>query len=209
MEDTLLKIVNCAFDLFTKYGIRSITMDDISSKLGISKKTLYQCIPNKADLVKKIIESHIESDYKIVEEIKSKPKNAIEEMVAIGKYVYKQLKLLNITTLYDLKKHYLNSWELLENHKNNFVYTVIAQNIENGIKEGLYRKDINISIAAHFYITKSQILSEDTFFEAHNLTPADIYFELLKHHLYGIASKKGLEYLEKNIENIKNQRNVN
>ncbi|MEM1220215.1 MAG: helix-turn-helix domain-containing protein, partial [Bacteroidota bacterium] len=38
--------------LFLRYGIRSVTMDDISKEMGISKKTLYQYVDNKADLIR-------------------------------------------------------------------------------------------------------------------------------------------------------------
>jgi len=41
------RILTKAENLFFKYGVKSISMDDLSRELGISKKTLYQSVDNK------------------------------------------------------------------------------------------------------------------------------------------------------------------
>jgi AcrR family transcriptional regulator len=43
--------------LFKKYGIKSITMDDIARELGMSKKTLYQLVSEKNELVDIVLTS--------------------------------------------------------------------------------------------------------------------------------------------------------
>ena len=53
-------IINKARELFMRYGIRNITMDKLSGELGISKKTLYQKIPNKSQLIQRIIKTFVE-----------------------------------------------------------------------------------------------------------------------------------------------------
>ena len=44
-------LLNNISTLFKKYGVKSVTMDDIASEFGISKKTLYQHFENKTDVV--------------------------------------------------------------------------------------------------------------------------------------------------------------
>ena len=91
MNSTLDKILDTSLQLFVKYGIRSVSMDDIARNMGMSKKTLYQYIDNKADLVKKGVERHLTMECEFVETIFKDDKNAIDEMVEIGNFVYQKL----------------------------------------------------------------------------------------------------------------------
>ena len=54
------EIIHQVAELFRDFGIKSLTMDDISSSLGISKKTLYKYVSDKNDLVNKVIKASIE-----------------------------------------------------------------------------------------------------------------------------------------------------
>src|SRR6202000_2790704 len=60
--DVKERILSKAADLFMRYGIRSITMDEIASQLGISKKTIYQFFTDKDDLVSAVIEREISAN---------------------------------------------------------------------------------------------------------------------------------------------------
>ena len=51
MNEQKDKILAASWEMFFQYGFKSVTMDDIASKLGISKKTLYQFFSNKKELI--------------------------------------------------------------------------------------------------------------------------------------------------------------
>ena len=57
--DTKQRIQEKANDLFRRYGIKSITMDEIATQLGVSKKTLYQYFSDKDELVEAIVKNTI------------------------------------------------------------------------------------------------------------------------------------------------------
>ena len=59
MNEELKNIMLKVRDLYRKYGIKSITMDDVARELGISKKTLYHFVTDKDDLVGKFIDNEI------------------------------------------------------------------------------------------------------------------------------------------------------
>ena len=189
--------------------MRSVSMDDIARVLGISKKTLYQHIDNKADLIKKTIQAYLEEEQKSVSKIHDAAENAIDEMVAIANFVSKHLKTMHPTAMYDIQKYYPDCWQLLEQHKNKFVYNCIAQNIERGIKEGLYRQNTQPKIIAKIYISHFEVFSDTSFFMQQELEPLAVFTEIFKYHIYGIASKQGIEYLQKNIDKIKLNQYVN
>ncbi len=205
----LNKILHTSFQLFTKYGVRSVSMDDIARELGMSKKTLYQYIDNKADLIKRTLQVYFKQEECSVAKNHETSENAIEEMVAIANFVSQHLKRMNPTAMYDIRKYYPDSWQLVEEHKNKFVYHCITKNIERGIQEGLYRKNTQAKIIAKVYISHFEIFSDSSFFIEQELHPLTAYKEMFKYHIYGIASKKGIEYLQKNIDKIKLNQYVN
>ena len=72
------KILAKSEELFLKYGLKSVTMDDLAKQLGVSKKTLYQFVDNKADLIQQIILGHIESEKALMVRLKLESADAIE-----------------------------------------------------------------------------------------------------------------------------------
>ncbi|MEO1713366.1 MAG: helix-turn-helix domain-containing protein, partial [Bacteroidota bacterium] len=97
--------------LFLRYGIRSVTMDDISKEMGISKKTLYQYVDNKADLIRRILYQTLQEEKAAQEKISQAAQDAIQEMIGIVKHVTKMLSMVPPSTLYDMQKYYRESWE--------------------------------------------------------------------------------------------------
>ena len=49
------RITEKANELFMRYGVRSVSMDDIAAQLGMSKKTLYQYYTDKEELVDAVL----------------------------------------------------------------------------------------------------------------------------------------------------------
>ncbi len=83
--DIKKKILKAAENLFMKYGVRSISMDDISRHLSVSKKTLYQHFADKEDIVSMACQAHIETMATQFLEITRNSKNAIDELAKISR----------------------------------------------------------------------------------------------------------------------------
>ena len=80
MNEDLKNILLKVHELYTKYGIKSITMDDVATDMGISKKTLYQFVTDKDDLVGKFIDLEIELRQEEIVKCFNTGCNAIEEL---------------------------------------------------------------------------------------------------------------------------------
>ena len=128
--ETVNKIVEKSMELFMQYGLRSISMDDVARTLGISKKTLYQYVDNKADLIQKGMIKHIEEEKMILTEIHHSAENAIDEMIKTSQYVSQTLQKVNPSVIHDLQKYYQSSWELMESLHFQHTYFLIKNNIE-------------------------------------------------------------------------------
>jgi len=170
-------------------------MDDLSSKLGISKKTLYQVVDNKEDLVMKVIENHIELQNEAMNNIRSQELNAIEEMMEFAKYIIDLLKNLKPGVAYDLQKYYPSAWKKIETLHFDTVDKIILENVEKGIKEGVYRKNVNPEIISRFYVTLAIQITNEKLFPSKKLKMEALVREFISYHFYGIASLEGFKKL--------------
>lgn len=182
-----------------RYGIKSVTMDDIAREMGISKKTLYQYVPNKADLIEQIFQAHITEEKCMTEEIRSTSSDALEEMLRIGRYVVEKLRSMSPTTVYDLRKYYGSIWKKMEAQMKQHVYGVISDNIGRGIQQGIYRSELDPDIIARLYVGKSVLVADEDVFEIGDYDLATLHQEYIRYHIHGIASEKGRQLLAKHL----------
>ncbi len=190
-------ILNAAHILFFKYGIKSVTMDDIAKHLGMSKKTIYQFFPDKNEVVKSVFKETMLTNKCEFQEITLKSRNAIEEIFEIIKHMENMFTKMNPNLFYDLQKYHQDTWQLFRNFKEKFILETVETNIRKGIKEGLYRKDINIKVIARFRIEQVEFAMNPTIFPPDKYNFADVQTALLDHYLHGIATLKGHKLINK------------
>ena len=142
------KIVVGAADLFMRYGVRSVTMDDVARELGMSKKTLYQSFSNKDELILEVTKSHIAEEKKEFGDIHSESSDAIDELQQLTVCMRKHMANLNPSLLFDLQKYHPSSWQMFLDFKATFIQSQVRENIERGIEEGVYRSSLNADVLA-------------------------------------------------------------
>jgi AcrR family transcriptional regulator len=181
--------------LFLRFGVKSQTMDDISRELGISKKTLYQMVENKDDLVRKVLIHHISREKTECLEAASKASNAIEEILIVIESNSRELAQMKANVLYDLQKYHRDAWELIRAFHHDFVFKTVTTNLERGRTEGLYRSDFDIEILAKLHLATIFQLFDDTIFPTNTFPRVVVFREYMMHFLHGIVSHQGLSYL--------------
>lgn len=194
------QILKKSEDLFLRYGLKSVTMDDIARQLGMSKKTLYQYVENKTDLVSKIMIAHIEEEKMMMEEVSANSGDAIEEMLKVARHAIRQLRKLSPTLVYDLQKYYQDIWILVQKLHQEHGQLMIRENIERGIEQGVYRPDVNAEILAKVYVMSSFSLVDEDLFPLKDYNKEKLFIEFIKYHIHGIASEKGLELYKKHTQ---------
>ena len=197
-KKTLLKVG----ELYNKYGIKSITMDDVARELGISKKTLYQFVSDKDDLVGKFIENEIEQKREEICKCFGKGLNAIEELFEISLFMNKLIKNQNPTTEYDLKKYYPHHFDRIVKARRERVYNYILLNLRTGKEEGLYRKEMNEEVIAKLYLFRTENVHSTEIFTIEEFTSFKLFLELLIYHIRGISTEKGINILEKKVKEL-------
>jgi len=199
MNEELKNILLKARELYMKYGIKSITMDDVARELGISKKTLYQYVTDKDDLVGKFVDNEISMRQEEICKCFRIGYNAIEELFEISIFMNKLMRNQNSATEYDLKKYYPVHYEKTIKARREGIFNYILVNLKKGINEGLYRKEMNKEVIAKLYLWRSENTHFDELFTIEEFTSIKLFVELINYHVRGIATEKGIMILEKKI----------
>ncbi|MES2628220.1 MAG: TetR/AcrR family transcriptional regulator [Bacteroidota bacterium] len=200
MEEKLSTIIEQSSQLFMKFGIRSLTMDDVAKNLRISKKTLYQFVTDKDDLVNKCIDAACDRDMDHISCIAGKYYNAIDELLAISTFVSGQLNNIHPSIFFDLEKYHPQALAKFEKHRHHSIFGSIKKNIEDGMAQDFYRKDLNAAFTAWIYMSAVDNVLHGDLSYMPNSSMGEVYQEMVRYHLHAMASKKGLEYL-KNLNN--------
>ncbi len=192
-----LGLCDRAEELFLRFGIKSVSMDDISHALSISKKTLYKLVPNKAGLVAKILARHIDEEREFARGIQGKAKDPVHELVLIAIHTTEILKKLSPTAIYDLKKYYPRQWNTMEKGRNKLILEAIKSNLEKGVLKDIYRKDLDTDLLSHLYLRMATFITDEKVFEQPSPGRLQLYNEFIKYHIRGIATQKGIRLLTK------------
>lgn len=191
-ERILLK----AADLFSRYGIRTITMDEIASQLGISKKTIYQFFTDKDDMVAAVIDQEIQRNETECNHFADVAKDAVHQIFLALESLEEMLKYTNPLMLYDLEKHHPRSFLKLREYKYRFLYRILMENIQRGMDEGLYRPDINKDIVAKARIESAFLVFNPDVFPHSRYRISEVNCELAMLFLHGVTIEKGKRLIE-------------
>ncbi len=190
-------------DLFYKYGVKSVSMDDIARLLGISKKTIYKFIENKKDLVMAVVTQHLNEEKEAVEMIKVTAENAIDEMTSIARLVLESLRSIKPTLSFDLKKYHPGAWSLIEKDHFNYIENVIKINIERGISEKYYRANIDPNIYSKLYVGLAKLIVNQESFPPGSYALSELYENVIHYHIHGIMNDKGKKAFNKYLKKVK------
>jgi len=202
-EEKEIAFLQQALSVFMKYGIKSVTMDDMARHLGMSKKTIYNFVKDKNELVHKVLMFQHAGEQKHIEGICALDLNAIDEMFEIGHFVSGMLNEIHPSIHYDLEKYHTEAFHaMLEMHQSS-IYSCIELNLKNGIHEGLYREDLNIDVIAKLYTKRIDNVFDAELFPPEEISFKEVYAVMFRYHILGVASPKGAEYLKKKWAKIK------
>jgi AcrR family transcriptional regulator len=191
------RIVSKAHELFMRYGIRSVSMDEIASNLGISKKTIYQFFTDKDALVEAVVTMELSGSEDDCLKYIENSENPVHEFVMALDMIRDMLRLMNPMLIYDMQKYHPSAFQKLNCYQNEFVYNQIESNLNRGVEEELYRPDINVPILARFRLVSVFALFNPDMFPAGKHTLDEIIREITMNFLYGIVTPKGLKLLNK------------
>lgn len=195
--EPLTKILSASVDLFRQYGFKTITMDDIARRAGISKKTLYQHFANKNEVVQESVTWYQCRLCEQCEEILNSAENAVDAMAKISAMFDHTHKQMNPIGLLELQRFFPEAYQSFRNKLLEKDVEMLRQNIEQGIREGLYREGINADLMARFRLETSLMMFQPNLLVNDRYDLAFVSGELAEHFLYGLMTAKGEKVYQK------------
>jgi len=128
--------------------------------------------------------------------------NAIEELFEISVFMNRMMRERNPATEYDLKKYYPAQYQKIVKARREGTYSYLMLNLRKGKKEGLYRADMDEEVIAKLYLSRSENVHFGEIFTVSEFTSSQLFIELLKYHIRGIATEKGIIELENKIKGL-------
>ncbi|WP_439558452.1 TetR/AcrR family transcriptional regulator [Dyadobacter sp.] len=188
------RIIKSALNLFWRYGIKSVTMDDIARDLGISKRTIYQHYSDKEAILALVIQEELNSQQCELEKLDERAENPIEQLIYSSVQMRETMANMNPTFLYDLKKYYPDAWALFQTYKHEYIIKSLRDNLLKGIELGLYRPEIDVDILALLRVEQVVMGFDPTIFPPRKFDMIHIQMQFLLHFLRGVLSEKGFEF---------------
>ncbi len=190
------RILRVAEELFRQYGIKSITMDDIARHLSVSKKTIYTRFPTKNDIVNEIIKVSMHRIIADMKVISAEAKDAVDEILDVLNYMDEIFTQLHPAFFYDLQKYHPAVWERFKKFQNNYLNKSLIDNLTRGIREGVYRKDVNIEIAAQLRMSQLTNIYNTSVFPPKRFNMREVHVQSITMYLYSIATLKGFRLIK-------------
>jgi len=195
--ETKDRILQGAEELFFKYGIKSVTMDDIAKHLAISKKTIYQFYSDKNEMVETLMTMSLKNDECEFKQIQSDAENVIVEVFNMMKHMGNMFSKINPNIFYDLQKYHPNAWKQFKTFKEECMAKMVESSIERGIKEGLVRTDVNSKVLSRLRIEEVEMGFNPLVFPPDKFKILEVQVAMLDHFLLGICTIKGHKLFNK------------
>lgn len=199
MEDHELKdrILSNTKELFLRYGIRSISMDDIARHLGISKKTIYLHFTDKNDIIKQSLALHLASERSLLKTIQQEGPDSLYVIMEMNRCWQKHLLEITSSLLFELQKYHVAAWHMAEKHKKEFVYVFVKEVLQQGVASGLFREDMHVPIVAKLWLEDLLLPHNEEVFSKNEFPLKDIADSILDQFIYGITTDKGKKLYKK------------
>jgi AcrR family transcriptional regulator len=195
--DTRERIITESLNLFVRYGIKAVTMDTIAEHLGISKRTIYEHFKDKNHLLESCIEYQINKEDIANRQIFEHSKNLIEAFLEHIKRNVAAMNSISPLFFHDAKKYHSVVFRKKGKEHEHKSTDFIQRYIQEGKKQGYFRKDINEDIVSILLKEQFRIMGNEDIFPSDKFSKSEIFENIAINFIRGIATDKGLEIINK------------
>jgi TetR/AcrR family transcriptional regulator, cholesterol catabolism regulator len=194
------RIMHGAQELFSRYGLKSVTMDDIAKHVGMSKKTIYQAFDDKNKIITAVVNHEMAQQQNCFMQFHEEAKDPVHEMVMIMQFIGKTFSRFNPNLFYDMQKYHPEAWKLFREFKESCALENIINNIERGKEAGLYRKSVNSRILTTMRLEQVEIAMDPRVFPPDRFAISEVQVQILEHFLHGICTLRGHRLMNKYLQ---------
>ena len=189
------KIIDVAISEFSNFGFKSVTVDDIALKMGVSKKTIYTHFPKKETLVETSVMKHFDIVIEKILFISKHSKDPIIELYQMNKEALKHLSNEKNSPIYQLQKYYKNIYQKLQIKEFTVLGDMFSKSLLRGIETGLFRSEINIDFVTRIFFNGIRGIQDLELFPIEKYKNKQLLIHFTEYHLRAICTQNGIEKL--------------
>ncbi len=195
------RIIAKAGDLFFQYGIKGVSMDELASSLGISKRTIYEIFQDKKEILMSLLTSLRNERRMVFDKLTSDKSNVVEIFIKIIE-IQQSTPICNVKFFEDINKYYPEANRYIEDDfKRNKEY--LSKFLQNGIKQGYIREDLNVEVTAFLVEQSTYIYIRATSIEKPLFTYSELFYTMMINFVRGILTEKGIKIIDAYLEQQK------
>jgi AcrR family transcriptional regulator len=193
-------ILQTAYRLFTTQGIQPFTMDEIASRMAISKKTLYRFFDSRHQLVQQVCNRVAENYNSSMEEVDSHKADTLQKVLGYMKVNVHFCKKTSPVFFSDLQKHYPMQSAWLVNALGTITQQKVLHALEQGIIDGVFRGSLHPQLVVTIL---QQHIQRDFEFAAelvNDYSKDEVFRQAVYLFLYGIIAPDAIPKLENELQ---------
>ena len=192
--DVKERIASKAMDLFCQYGVKSVSMDELASSLGISKRTIYENFKDKEEILSSVLHMMREKKLEEFESLITDTSNVVEVFIAIIE-IHQNAPICSGRFFDDIHKYYPKAARLIQeaNEKNNRELRVF---LNKGIEEGYIRDDLNVEATAFLVEESTFTYIRASLLEEPRFSYRELFYTMMINFVRGISTGKGIKIID-------------
>jgi AcrR family transcriptional regulator len=195
------RILHKAEEMFEKYGCSKVTMEELADSLCMSKKTLYKHFSNKEHILKELLNAiKCEVDSFIETLISDTSLEFIEKLKRCMNFIAKQGSKMEGPLIHDLMKNYPEFWRDIQEFRHKKAHSNLSRLIEQGIKDGIFRKDVNTEVIVLGYVGAIHSLIHPDVLSRLPISADQAFKEIVKILFEGIFTSEGRKKFKNKIQ---------
>lgn len=195
------RIIAKAGELFFQYGIKSVSMDELASSLGISKRTIYENFKDKEEILSSLLVSLRDERRKVFDSLISDKNNVVEIFIKIIE-IQQSTPICNVKFFEDIQKYYPQANRNIEADKEKNK-EFLVKFLQKGIQQGYIRDDLNVEVTAFLVEQSTYIYIRATSLEKPLFTFSELFYTMMINFVRGILTEKGIKIIDAYLEQQK------
>ena len=193
-------ILQTAYRLFTTQGIQLYTMDEIASRLAISKKTLYRFFTSRQHLVQQVCQLVAEDYYQAMEAAENGKADNLQRVLGFMAANVVFCKKTSVVFFTDLQKHYPAEYHTLTTTLNNITEQLLLRVLEQGIVEGVFRGSLHPTLIVTILVQHRKRDFEFAAELVNDYSKDEVFRQAMYLFLYGIIAPEAIPRLEEELK---------
>lgn len=186
------RILEVAEKQFFKFGFTKVTVSEIASELGMSKKTLYKHFPRKDTLLREVIESMMRETVTWVSSLmRDDTIDFLDKLRQLMKLLGEQISRIGRLLIQDVRKNLPQIWKEIDELRTKIILVNFGNLLNEGVRRGAFRTDINQQLLMLMYSNTVQNIMNPEVLSQHPFSASDAFEAIIKVFFEGILTDKG------------------